>query len=183
MNTDNSQGQVTEDVLVESNIPLLNHKRIVRCLSAEYKLSQKSGKPMIQFQWEIVKPTIERIGMALYQTAGLQATNWMMLDKPSLPSAKKFVAKLGLDGEFNYDQPNTEQLVGICLEVTGGAKKKTRTESNYDESGAIVETALIDPETNKAMVEYQYSFNLTTNQWSASDVIRRVSANETEMPF
>ena len=173
----------TQEILVESNINLPNHRRIVRCLDAEYKLSQKSQKPMIQFTWEIVKPDIERIGMALYRTAGIQSTNWLMLDNGSLPAARKFLAKLNLDEPFNFEQPNTQALVGICLEVTGGSKKKVKEEQTYNENGELVTQALIDPETQKPVIEYSFAFNLVSNMYGNSDVLRRVSSNETEMPW
>lgn len=175
--------QQEPEVLIESNINLPNHRRIVRCIDAEYKLSQKSGKPMVQFTWEIVRPQVERIGNNHYQTAGLRATNWLMLDRPSVPNARQFINKLNLDDPFNYDSPNVEALKGICLEVTGGSKKKAKEEQTYNEKGEMITQALIDPLTGKPVIEYNYSFNLTNSQFGTSDVLRRVSSDETEMPF
>lgn len=172
-----------QEILVESNINLPNHRRIVRIIDAEYKLSQKSQKPMIQFTFEIVRPEVERVGHNLYRTAGLQATSWLMLDKASIPAARKFVAKLGLEEPFNFEQPDTEALKGICLEVTGGSKKRTKEEQTYNENGELVSQALIDPETGKPVIEYSYAFNLVSNQFGNSDVLRRVSSDETQMSF
>ena len=160
MSTNTNQSEAPQ---LPSNKPIMKDRYCFRITGAEMKLSGPGNK-YISVKSELYAPDtiIHNSDGKRYGVAGRKLNMTVMIHNDKAKADyNEFLKRLDLSPEADFDNPNTEQLVGKCFSTQVQSKKYENRKDPTFEQLAVDPNAkgdvMIDPDTG--LPEYGYSLD------------------------